>query len=186
MLSKSKLKNDLQGIFEDMSNIELPDRLAQIGDAIVAYLGDASVGMPPAGTMSGVTFPGAAAIPNLLRANAPAIQAAMDSGIGGSAAGAIFIVGLVNSVLAGCSASLGGLDGVPISPGVQIVTEIGMPPIVPVILTPFPQDQGATDAATSISDAIHQSITSILFNIIELVPSPAGPVPTPMPPAQIK
>ncbi len=176
MLNKNALASDLQAVFDDLSDTSQADRLGAIGDAIVAYLGDAVVGMPPAGTMSGVTFPGATAIPSLVSAQGPPSVASA----------AIFANAIATAVTAGTAASLGGLDGVPMPPGVQIVTEIGLPPIMPVILLPFSDNQSSADAANAIADAIHNSVGTILFNIIELVPTPAGPIPTPMPPAQIK
>jgi hypothetical protein len=177
MLNKNKLKKEIQDIFDDLSDTDISNRMKDIGNAIVSYLEEAAVGIPPAGTASSVTFPGASAIPSLLQMQAPPASAVSAS---------LFVSAIINAVTIGSVASIGGMDGAPISPGIQIVSEIGMPPIVPVILMPFPEDQTSSDAAEAIAEAIHQSIGTILFNVIVMVPTPAGPVPTPIPGIQIK
>lgn len=177
MLNKNKLKSDLQAIFDDLSDKSLPDRLGEIADAIVAYLGDASVGLPPSGTGSGVTFPAASAIKGTLKGYAAAIENA------GPGAGPVFATALMSAIPVGTAASIGGADGAPMAAAgfVQIVSEIGVPPIMPVIYLPPPGDQTSADAAGAIADAVHNSVTSILFTTVQMLPTPAGPVPTPVP-----
>jgi len=177
MLNKTNLKSDLQDIFDDLSDKSGADRAKEIGKAIQTYLEDAIVGMPPVGTASGVNFPGAGALPSLIQIPPPS-----------AAAASLFELTFTSALMTACAASLGNMDGTPISPGTAIVSEIGMPPIIPVILAGAfsTNDQSSEDAAGKIADAIHTSATSILFTVIVLVPSPAGPVPTPIPGIQIK
>jgi len=176
MLNKAQLKSDLQTIFEDVPsevNEDGPssaDQAKAIGDAIVDYLGGANVGT----TFSSVQFPGASAIPTLITILPPEISTPLS-----------LPASIASAVTAGTAASLGGMDGAPIPPGTAIVSEIGLPPIVPVatlIMSAFASnDQTAADAAGALADAIHTSVTTILFTIVELVPTPVGPVPTPIP-----
>jgi hypothetical protein len=178
LLNKFKLESDLKRIFDDLSDKSTADRMEEIGEAIASYLGDASVGTYPSGTGSSVQFPGKSLLAPMLKAFAPPASAV---------SGPMFETALAAAVTAACSVSLGNLNGVPISPGTAIVTEIGLPPVVPVITTGIftNNKQTSADAAAAIAAAIHQTVSSIIFNLVELVPSPAGPVPTPMPPVKI-
>lgn len=177
MLNKLNLKNDLQAIFDDLSDKSAADRAKEIGKAIQTYLGDALVGLPPAGTGSGITFPGAAALSSLIQIPSPS-----------AVAGPLFAATFITALAIACAASIGKMDGAPIPPGTAIVSEIGFPSIVPVILAGAfsTDDQTSEKAAGKIADAIHNSVTTILFTVTQLVPTPAGPAPLPIPGIIIK
>ena len=154
MLNKASLKNELKKIFDDVpekgEGPSAADKSEDIGKAIQTYLGDAVVGMPPAGTMSGVNFPGAGALPSLIQIPPPSV-----------AAGPLFEATFTSALAIACAASIGEMGGAPIPPGTAIVSEIGFPSIVPVILAGAfsTDDQTSGDAAGKIADAARGAAT---------------------------
>jgi len=205
-LDKDKLKDLLVGIFEDMptdadiynddgtvkDDYTPPtagDKGEAIGNAILSYLEDASVGPLPA-TGSSINFLMKDLVVSMMKSLFEATPASPGSGI--------TTANNINAaVMAGCSASMGNADGAPIPPGVAIVQEIGAPPIIPpllglITLWPLPipgveqPSKTVEESADDIATAIHSSITTIMFPvIIQTTPTPAGPVPLPYPPIMI-
>lgn len=144
-----------------------------IGKAIQSYLDSAVI----SATMSKVSFPLAKTLPKEMIIPEP-----------GEIAGTSFETNLQTAITKALSTSIGDCSGTPIPPGTKIVSEVGMPPIVPPIFIGKLQtkDQSLDQAAGSIADAIHKSVTSILFTVTVIVSSPAGPVPTPIPGVKIQ
>ena len=183
MLDKSTLADSLEVIFldvpaDDQEGKTKEDQASEIAAAISDYLAEAVIGMPPSGTGSSITFPAAAALSASI-----IIPDATDATVG-----TMFETVLTTALLTATSVSLGKADGTPVPPGTQILLEIGGPPIVPPIFNGIfgTDDQTAKDAAIDIADAIHNSVSTILYNGIHMIPSPAGPIPVPMVPMKIK
>ena len=158
-LSKSTLKSALKSVFDNKDNTASSAQ-SQIKDAIVAYLGGATISL----SLSAVTFGSVSfTLPSTSSSNTDFGDA---------------IASAVNSA---CAAPLGDLAGLPAYGvgGVLIVSEIGA--YSPMSGFTLPNSGASNSAASTIANAIHDAVSAITFAIITNVPAPpAVPVPTPV------
>lgn len=170
MLNKNQLKNGIKKVLVEPSTDSTAAIGNELGDEIISYLDGASVGI----TNSSVTFPTKNLIPIILRNSLLSASAGSPANMPNA---------LTSALMSGTVGALGNLDGIPIPPGTTIVSEVGTPFAVsplPILLAAFQSnDKTVEQISGEISSAVHSAIKSITFITIEMVPSPAGPVPTP-------
>lgn len=173
MLNKRRLKQGLMNVLGDTSSQSIARQVERIGEECVSFLNDGTV----PGTHSSVTFPGLSAMPQTMKGLTPPAGKTFQTG-------ALLANALSQGFLVGTLGATGQMNGAPIPPGTAIVSEVGAPiatPPLPALTRAFQSsDQTVEAVAESIASAVYLSAQSLLFTIIELVPSPGGPIPTPI------
>ena len=172
-LALAKLADGLESAWAMPADLDEAAKLTESGqiekvaDAVEAYLGDATVLL----TGSSVTFPAFATFKSSFKpaGTAPTTALAMET-----------------ALVAAMIGALGKIDGIPAPPGTSIVSEIATPPIPGIcniaLLAAFTNNEGTLRGqAEAVAGAIHGLVMTIFFIVIQLVPSPAGPVPVPIP-----
>ena len=162
-LDKAALKDALQSIFENIPQEgEGPspsDQANAIAGAIDDYLEGAAVSL----TGSSVTF-----APVSITVPAPSDTAGIE-----------FEANMTLSMTAATSTCTGNIDGLPVTPAIAIVSEVGVlgSPAVFTGIFNGVTDQTAADAADAIATAIHSSVTTTTFTVSQAFTPPA---PTPV------
>lgn len=158
-LDKDGLFDDLADIFENFTD-SVSTKEGQMEVAIDKYLGTAEVAI----TGSSITFTGTS------------ITFPVNSATSGA-----FEAMLTAAVTLACVAPIGNIDGTPVAPNIAIVTEIGSPPTAPVVFTMTLES--VEESAQRLADAIHMSVSTILFVTTQMPPAPATvaiPLPSPI------
>lgn len=157
-LDKEALKEDLKAIFINLTDsVSNKEGLMEV--AIDKYLDTAEVGT----LGSSVTF----------------VPISISFPVNSTTLG-IFEEMLTTAVALACASPVGNLDGIPVAPLVKITAEVGIPPTASVEFTM--SLESVDDSAQRMADAIHTSVSTIIFNTIQLAPPPANtPTPGPFP-----